>query len=823
MSFESTPSFLFGNDLYSPTRTIKQLIDENGTGMQAFGTQSLWIGTNKEFTPPREGNTVIPYTAGADYFTRLAGAMADAQREIWIAGWQVNWDLDMVPGNRLFDVLLSAAQIHQNLQIYVMPWAGSSEMPTYAKETREALYLINDIVGRQAVHVKLAPELADESPIFMSHHQKHVIIDREIAFVGGIDLAYGRRDDATYDLHADAKDRPRRSLERYNGCVAHIAHEEASTVIDPAQLATERAQVEYAAVEAGRYDPAAMPHPVKDAILKKIQQSGIKQASTSFKGLTLDPTRQPRMPWQDSHVEIQGPAALDIALNFAARWNCITGTGEPKLTLPSPGASIKGKGTCMVQVLRSASSNMCKTEYANMNSAQKTQYFGSSTPIAQVEDNICQAMVNLIEQSNYYIYIENQFFVSGFGKQQGYAPGSKSGPMRAVEQANSYIENRIPYLTHAVQGDGNAPPHNPICHALGERIGKAIQHDASFHVTIVLPVHPEGMLCDSVVMSQVHQTMQTLVFGEFSLINQVRRHLKVRQLRHLNDPDPNRGYLGDAYLDIPIEDCESYLTLLNLRNYAKLETTTPDGKKEERYVTEQIYVHNKMMIVDDAYAIVGSANINERSMLGTRDSELSALVVDTATEQNDITGDCKFVYTRKFARDLRQKVWKKIFGFTAGGNRTASTLEFALDQPANPNAWAEIRKVAMKNTKSFEAAFDFIPRNMNIQQTDNASIWPTFDRNKSAKPQELKDVRMPFNKTFWDKAQHNPAAKNLDSNVKGFITLLPLEWTTGEFNKFDYHSALISKIEPKQEVPAGTGQSQQIEMAETENSGPEAS
>ena len=29
-----------------------------------------------------------------------------------------------------------------------------------------------------------------------------------------------------------------------------------------------------------------------------------------------------------------------------------------------------------------------------------------------------------------------------------------------------------------------------------------------------------------------------------------------------------------------------------------------------------IYVHSKMMIVDDAYIIVGSANINQRSMAG---------------------------------------------------------------------------------------------------------------------------------------------------------------------------------------------------------------
>lgn len=40
-------------------------------------------------------------------------------------------------------------------------------------------------------------------------------------------------------------------------------------------------------------------------------------------------------------------------------------------------------------------------------------------------------------------------------------------------------------------------------------------------------------------------------------------------------------------------------------------------------VSEIVYVHSKCMIVDDKYVICGSANINDRSMLGNRDSELA--------------------------------------------------------------------------------------------------------------------------------------------------------------------------------------------------------
>ena len=37
-------------------------------------------------------------------------------------------------------------------------------------------------------------------------------------------------------------------------------------------------------------------------------------------------------------------------------------------------------------------------------------------------------------------------------------------------------------------------------------------------------------------------------------------------------------------------------------------------------VENQIYIHSKLLIVDDKICICGSSNINDRSMLGSRDS-----------------------------------------------------------------------------------------------------------------------------------------------------------------------------------------------------------
>lgn len=44
------------------------------------------------------------------------------------------------------------------------------------------------------------------------------------------------------------------------------------------------------------------------------------------------------------------------------------------------------------------------------------------------------------------------------------------------------------------------------------------------------------------------------------------------------------------------------------------------AQKSRRFM---IYVHSKMMIVDDEYIIIGSANINQRSMDGGRDTEIA--------------------------------------------------------------------------------------------------------------------------------------------------------------------------------------------------------
>ena len=56
------------------------------------------------------------------------------------------------------------------------------------------------------------------------------------------------------------------------------------------------------------------------------------------------------------------------------------------------------------------------------------------------------------------------------------------------------------------------------------------------------------------------------------------------------------------------------------RKFVLVLVTQALARKNRRFM---IYVHSKGMIVDDEYVIIGSANINQRSMEGPGDTEIA--------------------------------------------------------------------------------------------------------------------------------------------------------------------------------------------------------
>ncbi len=75
---------------------------------------------------------------------------------------------------------------------------------------------------------------------------------------------------------------------------------------------------------------------------------------------------------------------------------------------------------------------------------------------------------------------------------------------------------------------------------------------------------------------------------------------------------------------------------------------------------DEIYVHAKTIIIDDCYAVIGSGNVNNRSM--SNDSEIGVAVVDGAVQEGYIKGTEYTLCT--FARELRIKLWSEHLGET---------------------------------------------------------------------------------------------------------------------------------------------------------------
>ncbi|KAF8895434.1 hypothetical protein BD779DRAFT_1619102 [Infundibulicybe gibba] len=99
-------------------------------------------------------------------------------------------------------------------------------------------------------------------------------------------------------------------------------------------------------------------------------------------------------------------------------------------------------------------------------------------------------------------------------------------------------------------------------------------------------------------------------------------------------------------------DPDDYISIFSLRNWAKM--------RGDVLTTEQVYIHAKVCIVDDRLAIIGSANINERSQQGDRDSELAAVIRDT--DMIDCTMAGAPFKVGRFAHTLRVRLMREHLG-----------------------------------------------------------------------------------------------------------------------------------------------------------------
>ncbi len=144
---------------------------------------------------------------GAAYFSAFRAAVSKARRSVFIIGWDINSQVELVRDdglpddlpNSLGDFLNALVKRRRGLKIYVLAWDFAM---LYAMD-REFLPIYR--LGWRT-HRNLRFHLDDAHPFGASQHQKIVVVDEAVAFVGGLDLTKGR-----WDTSEHRPDEPGRS------------------------------------------------------------------------------------------------------------------------------------------------------------------------------------------------------------------------------------------------------------------------------------------------------------------------------------------------------------------------------------------------------------------------------------------------------------------------------------------------------------------------------------------------------------------------------------------------------------------------------------
>ena len=326
----------------------------------------------------------------------------------------------------------------------------------------------------------------------------------------------------------------------------------------------------------------------------------------------------PRQPWHDVHCQVTGPSAWDVIREFVGRWELDPAT--PDAMGDDSDAQIKQvrdffvktlfdknkfkpqwepySGEWTVQVLRSITKDHWGSKSNVVTPAQhkqkKTEFVWQINN-KKKERSIQDSYLRSIGQAEKFVYIESQYFIGSGSK---WLSSSKRGG----------VKNKIP-------------------EALANRILEKAAKGHEFHVYVIIPYFPEGDPASAAAQGQ-----RDFEWSSIELI--------IRTIQNSSS----------------VADWRKYFTVGFLANWSNAGGLTTSGsraekcRKNKRYM---VYVHSKFMLIDDRFMIIGSANLNERSLAGGRDSEIAVGIWPNITKQDTCSAQ---------ARKFRQRLFTEHFG-----------------------------------------------------------------------------------------------------------------------------------------------------------------
>eukprot|EP00998_Keelungia_sp_KM082_P009180 NODE_534_length_1836_cov_8.582212_g526_i0.p1 GENE.NODE_534_length_1836_cov_8.582212_g526_i0~~NODE_534_length_1836_cov_8.582212_g526_i0.p1 ORF type:complete len:497 (-),score=101.96 NODE_534_length_1836_cov_8.582212_g526_i0:9-1499(-) len=245
--------------------------------------------------------------------------------------------------------------------------------------------------------------------------------------------------------------------------------------------------------------------------------------------------------------------------------------------------------------------------------------------------------------------------------------------LRVIAEAEHYVYIENQYISSSLAGGG---VKNRVFSVLLEKLSEMIRAGKVFRVFIVC-TQPEEV--GDTYVNLLRWQYQTLSRGGTSLVEALRERFPTAPVRQ-------------------------YVAVVWLRSYAFLRNTL---------VCEKVFVHSKLLLVDDRVAIIASANLNDRSLLGVRDSELGVVVTDDARVEIPMNG--VGVMVGQWVHELRLKLWHEHLG-------VASCPVSPVRDPVAPEVyqryWIDI---PTRNAAIYQEVFPEVPN-------DSMRTWAQMDK-----------------------------------------------------------------------------------------------
>ncbi|KAF2838276.1 phospholipase D/nuclease [Patellaria atrata CBS 101060] len=730
------------------------------------------------FAPPREGNDVKWYVDGCGYMWAVSRAIEQARESIWILDWWLSPELYLrrPPARheeyRIDRMLKAAAErgVKVNIIVYKEVTQALTLSSAHTKHLLEkehpniAVFRHPDhLPDRQVLtssfvqsfqNMSLTAASASKLPgdalkaiygahegtvLYWAHHEKLCLVDGHTAFMGGLDLCYGRWDTNQHPI-ADA----------------HPG--DLNNIVFPGQDFNNARVMDF-------------------------------QDVANWQNNKLDRSNSSRMGWTDVALCLSGPVVQDLQTHFIQRWNFIydekytsrNDTRYTRLSLSQGSGHVHhgvmhhhGQGQPYAQPSQQGRRGIEEDEYGERGFGddsrgdrgflsgsrggfrQKLQqkldegrqefesrYGDHFTPEhhgyeespasrprggaavqltrscakwshgVTVEHSIADAYINVIRNSQHFIYIENQFFITATGDQQkpiknriGAAIVERiTRAARAGERFKvTVLMPAVPAFAGDLKGDDALGTRaimefqydsiNRGGHSIMEEVARAgfnpMEYIRFYNLRSYDRINSSAAMKEAEQRAGIpyeearkqHDVAYGGMYEEGSRI--VQPYSQGQAPRYSQRPgyEPSTGYTSErlygqgqtyqAYqqgaqqighhqgLGSGRWDSVSECYMLGGEDIRNVPWEQGNVDEIDAFVSEELYIHSKLLIADDRIVICGSANLNDRSQLGDHDSEIAVVIEDPTPLESSMNG--RPWRASKFAGTLRRQIFRKHLG-----------------------------------------------------------------------------------------------------------------------------------------------------------------